>query len=79
MNKFINNKIEPINLNGQLSSICFFGINKKSFVKVYKKTFIEKTIYNIISFDDERYHFGPQAEQLNEKIFNYYKNLKIKA
>ena len=95
MNKFINNKIEPINLNGQLPSICFFGIKKKSFVKVYQKTFIKKARYNIKSFDDERYahtlynnylfpkfisvhyHFGPQRNELNETIFNYYKNLNL--
>ena len=95
MNKFINNKNEPINLNGQRPSICFFGIKKNSFVKVYNKTFIEKTRYNIKSFDDERYvhtlynnylfpkfisvhyHFGPQANKLNETIFNYYKNLNL--
>ena len=71
----------------------FFWKKKKSFVKVYQKTFIKKARYNIKSFDDERYvhtlynnylfpkfisvhyHFGPQANESNETIFNYYKNL----
>lgn len=72
-----------------------FWDKKKSFVKVYQKTFIKKTRYNIKSFDDERfaqalynnylfpkfisvhYHFGPQRNELNETIFNYYKNLNL--
>ena len=55
MNKFLYNNIEPIKLDGQLPSICFFGIKKKSYIQIYQKAFIEKTIYRVISFDDERY------------------------
>jgi hypothetical protein len=93
MNKFLYNNIEPIKLDGQLPSICFFGIKKKNYIQIYQKAFIEKTRFRVISFDDERYthtlknnylfpkfvsvhyHFGPQSQFINEKFFNYYKNL----
>jgi len=61
--KFINNNIEPINLNGQKPSICMFGILKENFIKVYKTSEIEK-IYKeknennqIINFEDEVYTY----------------------
>ena len=35
VDKYINNNIQPINLNGQKPSICMFGITKDAYNKVY--------------------------------------------
>lgn len=63
INKFINNKIEPINLNGQKPSICMFGIKKENFINVYKTSIIEKY------FRRKTFRF-----RFNDEVFTY--NLK---
>ena len=61
--KFINNNINPINLNGQKPSICMFGILKENYIKVYNSNVVGK-IYKkrnknkqIIHFNDEKYTY----------------------
>ena len=61
--KFINNNINPINLNGQKPSICMFGILKENYIKVYNSNVVGK-IYKkrnknkqIIHFNDEIYTY----------------------
>ena len=61
--KFINNNIEPINLNGQKPSICMFGILKKNFINIYNSSIVGKKYKKrnknnqIIYFQDEIYTF----------------------
>jgi len=62
-NKFINNNINPIKLNGQKPSICMFGILKENYNKVYNSGAVRR-IYNkrnknkqIIHFNDEKYTY----------------------
>lgn len=63
IHKFINNNIEPINLNGQKPSICMFGIKKENFNNVYNSIIIGRLYKNrnennhIINFEDEIYTY----------------------
>jgi hypothetical protein len=61
--KFINNNINPINLNGQKPSICMFGILKENYNKVYNSKAVGKKYKKrnknkqIIYFNDEIYSY----------------------
>ena len=59
INKFVNNNIEPIKLNGQKPSICMFGITKESYNYVYNPKIIWPNLYRPrdYEFDDEVYTY----------------------
>ena len=72
--KFINNNINPINLNKQKPSICMFGILKENYIKVYNSNVIGKKYKRrnknnqIIGFDDERYTYRLKNNYLFPKF-----------
>ena len=55
--KFVNNLNEPISLDGNSPSICFFGINRKNYIHAFKAIAIDNTEgYNTHNFgNDEAY------------------------
>ena len=59
INKFINNNIKPIQLNGQKPSICMFGITKTSYNYVYNPKIIwrDKPSPKNYRFYDEPYTY----------------------
>ena len=56
LDKFINNNMEPRNLNGQKPSICMFGITKEAYVQVYNQNTIYKS-----STEPDNYHFSDEV------------------
>ena len=58
--KFINNNMQPINLNGLRPSICMFGITKEAYNKVYTPQAIWKRDNepNDFIFGDEPYTYN---------------------
>ena len=70
INKFINNNIKPIKLDGQRPSICMFGITKESYNNVYKAKYVFKNgiIPKNYDFFDEKYTYQLLNNYLYPKL-----------
>ena len=59
IDRFTNNDLKPIKLDGERPSICMFGISKESYNNVYAKNKIYNNLdsieYKQLLFDDELY------------------------
>ena len=70
INKFINNNIKPIKLDGQRPSICMFGITKESYNNVYRAKYVFKNgiIPKNYDFFDEKYTYQLLNNYLYPKL-----------